>query len=100
MCTLVIARRPQDDWPVLIAANRDEMVDRPWQPPARHWPERPDIVAGHDELAGGSWLGSELLAADLFVWMGPASAVLMGGALVLMIASRENNTRNQRKVSS
>jgi len=43
--------------------------------------------------AGGSWLGSELLAADLFVWMGPASAVLMGGALVAMIASRESKPR-------
>ncbi|MEK9661238.1 MAG: NRDE family protein [Alphaproteobacteria bacterium] len=57
MCTLVIARRPGDVWPVLIAANRDEMTDRPWQPPARHWPDRADIVAGRDALADGSWLG-------------------------------------------
>ena len=27
-------------------------------PPARHWPDRPEIVAGQDTLAGGSWLGS------------------------------------------
>lgn len=39
--------------------------------------------------AGGSWIGAELLAADLFAGMGPTSAVLMGAALVLMIASRE-----------
>jgi uncharacterized protein with NRDE domain len=57
MCTLVILRRPGHDWPLLLAANRDEMIDRPWQPPGRHWPERPDVVAGLDELAGGSWLG-------------------------------------------
>ncbi len=57
MCTFVILRRPGHDWPVLIGANRDEMIDRPWLPPARHWPDRPDIVAGMDELAGGSWLG-------------------------------------------
>ena len=57
MCTLVILRRPAHDWPVLIAANRDEMRDRPWRPPARHWPDRPEVVAGLDELAGGSWLG-------------------------------------------
>ncbi|MDH3739024.1 MAG: NRDE family protein [Alphaproteobacteria bacterium] len=57
MCTLVILRRPHHAWPLLIAANRDEMLDRPWQPPARHWPDRRDIVAGRDELAGGTWLG-------------------------------------------
>lgn len=57
MCTLVILRRPAHDWPLLLAANRDEMVDRPWQPPARHWPDRPQVLAGLDELAGGTWLG-------------------------------------------
>lgn len=57
MCTLVILRRPGHDWPVLIAANRDERADRPWRVPGRHWPDRPDAVAGMDELAGGSWLG-------------------------------------------
>jgi len=50
-------RRPGHDWPVLVGANRDEMIDRPWQAPARHWPDRPDVVAGRDALAGGSWLG-------------------------------------------
>jgi len=57
MCTFVILRRPGEEWPVLIAANRDEMIDRPWLPPARHWPDRPEVVAGQDVLAGGSWLG-------------------------------------------
>lgn len=57
MCTFVVLRRPGHHWPVLIAANRDEMVDRPWLPPARHWPDRPEVVAGLDKLAGGSWLG-------------------------------------------
>lgn len=56
MCTLVILRRPGDSWPVILAANRDEMVDRPWRPPARHWPDRPEVVGGLDLLAGGSWL--------------------------------------------
>ncbi|MGQ0665129.1 MAG: NRDE family protein [Pseudomonadota bacterium] len=57
MCTLVILRRPGAEWPVLIAANRDEMKDRPWRPPGRHWPDRPEVSAGLDALAGGSWLG-------------------------------------------
>lgn len=57
MCTLVILRRPDHHWPVLIGANRDEMIDRPWRAPGRHWPDRPEVVGGLDSLAGGSWLG-------------------------------------------
>lgn len=57
MCTVVVLRRPDSDWPLLLGANRDEMVTRPCKPPARHWSEYPQIVAGLDELAGGSWLG-------------------------------------------
>jgi hypothetical protein len=57
MCTLVVLRRPGHRWPLLLAANRDEMADRPWQPPARHWPDAPGVVAGRDLLGGGSWFG-------------------------------------------
>ena len=42
MCTLVILRRPGHAWPLILGANRDEMKDRPWSPPGRHWPDRPD----------------------------------------------------------
>lgn len=57
MCTLIILRRPEHPWPLLLAGNRDEMRDRPWDPPARHWDDRPETVAGMDRLAGGSWMG-------------------------------------------
>lgn len=57
MCSVVILRRPDHEWPVILAANRDEMNNRPWLPPGRHWPDRPQIIAGLDKLAGGSWLG-------------------------------------------
>src|SRR2546430_17342211 len=57
MCTLVILRRPEHRWPVIIGANRDEMIDRPAKPPGRHWADRVEVVAGLDLLAGGSWLG-------------------------------------------
>ncbi len=57
MCTLALLRRPGHRWPVIVAANRDEMVNRPWVAPARHWPDRPEVVAGRDELGGGTWLG-------------------------------------------
>jgi hypothetical protein len=57
MCSIVILWRPDHEWPLICASNRDEMIDRPWLPPARHWPDRPEVVAGRDLMAGGSWLG-------------------------------------------
>src|ERR1700736_4152544 len=88
MCTLVPLRRPEHRWPVVIGANRDEMIDRPWQPPDRHWPDRPEVVAGLDTLAGGSWLGVNdwgVAAAVLnrHGTLGPAPGRRSRGELVL-----------------
>jgi uncharacterized protein with NRDE domain len=88
MCTLVILRRPEHDWPVIIAANRDEMVARPALPPARHWPDREEIVAGMDLFAGGSWLGINDWGVAAAVLnrhgsLGPAAGVRSRGELVL-----------------
>jgi uncharacterized protein with NRDE domain len=55
MCTFILLLRPGTRWPVLVAANRDEMLDRIWAPPAAHWPDQPGIVGGLDRLAGGTW---------------------------------------------
>jgi hypothetical protein len=41
--------------PLLLLGVRDEMVGRPWRPPARHWPGSP-LIGGIDEQAGGTWL--------------------------------------------
>ncbi len=58
MCSVIILRRPTHErWPLLLAANRDELGSRETAPPGRHWDERPDVVAGLDREAGGSWLG-------------------------------------------
>ncbi|MEQ8700324.1 MAG: NRDE family protein [Bauldia litoralis] len=88
MCTLAILYRPSASWPVILGANRDEMIDRRWQPPARHWPEWPGIVAGLDEQAGGSWLGMNddgVVAAILNRQgsLGPADGKRSRGDLVL-----------------
>lgn len=56
MCTLVILRRPGHDWPLILAANRDEMAGRPWKAPARHWPDRAEVAGGLDVEGGGTWL--------------------------------------------
>jgi len=81
-------RRPGHDWPVLLAANRDEMLARPWRPPARHWPDRADVVAGLDEEAGGTWLGlnDDGVAAAILNRrgsLGPEAGMRTRGELVL-----------------
>ena len=88
MCTVVLLRRPSHAWPVIIGANRDEAVNRPWQPPGRHWPDRPSVLAGLDEEAGGSWLGlndAGVVAAILNRQgsLGPARDKRTRGVLVL-----------------
>jgi len=88
MCTVVFLRRPKHAWPLLIGANRDEMLSRPWKPPGRHWPDRPDVIAGLDELAGGSWLGMNdtgVVAGALNRpgSLGPAPGLRSRGELVL-----------------
>lgn len=57
MCTHVVLFRPGHAWPLLLGANRDELVGRPWRAPGRHWPDRPGVTAGRDDEAGGTWLG-------------------------------------------
>jgi uncharacterized protein with NRDE domain len=88
MCTLVILRRPDHPWPVVIGANRDEMTDRPALPPARRWPDRPEVIAGLDQLAGGSWLGINDWGVAAAVLnrhgsLGPADGQRSRGELVL-----------------
>jgi hypothetical protein len=56
MCTVLLRWRPDAPWPLLMAAVRDEFLDRPWDPPASHWPTYPSLVGGRDRQAGGTWL--------------------------------------------
>lgn len=88
MCSIILLIRPGHRWPVLIAANRDEMFERCWDPPGRHWPDRPEVIAGHDQLAGGSWLGRNdhgvtAAALNREGSLGPAQGKRSRGELVL-----------------
>lgn len=88
MCSVILLRRPGHPWPLLIGANRDEMASRPSRPPTRHWPDRPDVVAGLDELTGGSWMGLNDAGVVACVLnrvgtLGPAPGKRSRGELVL-----------------
>lgn len=56
MCLIVFAWRPDHAQPLIVAANRDEFYARPSLPLAQ-WPETPQVHAGRDQEAGGTWLG-------------------------------------------
>ncbi|MDD5249472.1 MAG: NRDE family protein [Rhodocyclaceae bacterium] len=56
MCLILVAWRAHPDYPLVVAANRDEFFARP-AAPAAFWTESPDVLAGRDLQAGGTWLG-------------------------------------------
>lgn len=55
MCLIAFAVECHRRWPLVLAANRDEFLDRPSAALAP-WPDSP-IIAGRDLSAGGTWLG-------------------------------------------
>jgi uncharacterized protein with NRDE domain len=56
VCTLALYFRMFEDYPLVVAANRDEHYDRPSLPPT-FLATTPNIIAGKDLRAGGTWLG-------------------------------------------
>lgn len=54
MCLILIGVEAHPRFPLVIAANRDEFYDRP-AAGAAFWPEQPNILAGRDLKAGGTW---------------------------------------------
>ncbi|KJH76332.1 MULTISPECIES: NRDE family protein [unclassified Pseudomonas] len=56
MCLIVFAWRPGHAQPLIVAANRDEFYARPSLPLAQ-WSQAPQVYAGRDLEAGGTWLG-------------------------------------------
>lgn len=56
MCLIVVGWRVHPDYPLVVAANRDEFHARPTAP-AQRWPDAPEVLGGRDLEAGGTWLG-------------------------------------------
>jgi uncharacterized protein with NRDE domain len=60
VCTILLAWRSHPDAPIVLAANRDELIARASSPPAV-LQSSPLIYGGRDLVAGGTWLA---VAAD------------------------------------
>jgi uncharacterized protein with NRDE domain len=56
MCLILFAWEMHDTYPLILAANRDEFYARP-AAPAAFWADAPDLLAGRDLKAGGTWFG-------------------------------------------
>jgi uncharacterized protein with NRDE domain len=56
MCLIAFAWQVHPEYPLIVAANRDEFHARATAP-ARFWPECPALLAGRDLAAGGTWMG-------------------------------------------
>ncbi len=56
MCLILFAWQTHPRYPLVVAANRDEFHNRPTAA-ADYWKESPQLMAGRDLQAGGTWLG-------------------------------------------
>ncbi len=58
MCLIAFAIGASEQWPLVIAGNRDEFLSRPTLPLARwHTEGAHEIISGRDLQAGGTWMG-------------------------------------------
>ena len=76
MCLAVVAWQVHPDYPLVLAANRDEFYTRSTRP-ASWWGQSVALLAGRDEEAGGTWLG-----------------ITRGGRLALLTNVRAPSERN------
>lgn len=56
MCLILFAYRAHADYPLVVAANRDERHARPTAQ-AGFWKDQPHILAGRDLKCMGTWMG-------------------------------------------
>ncbi|MEM6344563.1 MAG: NRDE family protein [Bacteroidota bacterium] len=57
MCTILFAWQQDEQYPLVLAANRDEFYERPTQR-VHWWEDQPHVYAGRDLKGGGTWMGA------------------------------------------
>ena len=94
MCLIVLGWRVLPDFPLVVAANRDEFHRRP-AAPAAFWDDRPSILAGRDLEARGTWMGlargGRFAAVTNYRGAREARAVESRGALVTRFLEGEES---------
>lgn len=56
MCLLIVLRGLHEDYPILVASNRDEDRERKASPPGLHEGEHRRIISPRDRRSSGTWL--------------------------------------------
>ncbi|MCZ6868286.1 MAG: NRDE family protein [Gammaproteobacteria bacterium] len=56
MCLIILAIEASSDYPLIVAANRDEFHERPTAG-AHFWGDHSQLLAGRDLKEGGTWMG-------------------------------------------
>lgn len=56
MCLVTFIKDGHPDYPLILVANRDELYDRP-AAAIHRWVDHPNVTAGVDLKASGTWLG-------------------------------------------
>ncbi|MBI3525136.1 MAG: NRDE family protein [Betaproteobacteria bacterium] len=56
MCLVLLAWQAHPQYPLVVAANRDEFFLRPTAS-VHFWEDAPQVLAGRDLAAGGTWMG-------------------------------------------
>ncbi|HTM68029.1 MAG TPA: NRDE family protein [Candidatus Binatia bacterium] len=103
MCTLIVARNVYQLFPLVVAANRDERLDRPSAPPALRHDLDPLVLAPADLEGGGTWIGVN--AAGVFAGITnradvPARDGLASrGALVLQALGERDARKAAQRLS-
>lgn len=59
MCLILFSFLSSTEYPLVVAANRDEAYARPTAP-AAFWADQPEVYAGRDLELGGTWMGLSL----------------------------------------
>lgn len=103
MCLIAVAWRASPRRPLVVAANRDEAHARPTAP-AGWWRDAPDVLAGRDLSAGGTWLGIDrrgrfAAVTNLAPHGARVAAPRSRGALVAgFLRGRESAARYARRI--
>jgi uncharacterized protein with NRDE domain len=89
MCTIVVIHGLNGDYSTIVAANRDEFLARPTEPP-QVLREHPRVVAGRDRERGGTWMGATGDGAFVALtnqrsWSGPDPSLRSRGEVTLAL---------------
>ncbi len=64
MCLILFSYKTHPRYKLIIAANRDEFYARATKP-ADHWEDHPEVMAGRDMEAMGTWMGMNQKSGNL-----------------------------------